>query len=288
MTSALASAEAVTVRFGEFTAVSSVSMSVRSGEVVGLLGANGAGKTTLLLTLLGLQQASSGRVLLFDALPSPKARRSVGYVPQTLGLYRDMTVQENWTFTTRAFGLGHLPLAASIADLGDQLVGALPLGAQRRVAFAVAFSHQPDLLILDEPTSGVAPLSAARLWEDIRASAEGGAGVLVTTHNMAEAEQCDELIVLVNGRVAARGSMDDVIGSCTVVEVHCNDWPTAFQLLDAHGFITQVQGDVLRVLAPLQSVESLLALAHLDARTAVVPSNLEEAFAAIVAGDAAT
>ena len=154
-------------------------------------------------------------------------------------------------------------------------------------AFAVAFSHQPELLVLDEPTSGVAPLSAAKLWEDIRASAEGGTGVLVTTHNMAEAEQCDHLIVMANGRVAARGSMEDVIGLRTVVEIRCNDWRRAFQLLDGHGLIVQVQGDVLRVPAPVQLVESLLAPEGLRASTAVVPANLEEAFADIVSGETA-
>jgi len=287
MSSELASADSVTVRFGEFTAVDSVTVSVRSGEVVGLLGANGAGKTTLLLTLLGLQQASRGRVLLFNALPSAKTRRRVGYVPQTLGLYTDLTVEENWIFTSRAFGIRNLPIAPSIADLANQLVGALPLGAQRRVAFAVAFSHQPDLLVLDEPTSGVAPLSAAKLWEDIRASAEGGSGVLVTTHNMAEAEQCDQLVVMANGLVAARGSMEDVIGSRTVAEVRCNDWRRAFQLLDGHGLIVQVQGDVLRVPASVEMVESLLADERLRASTNVVAANLEEAFADIVAGDRA-
>ena len=244
----LACADSATVRFGNFTAVNSVTLSVHSGEVVGLLGANGAGKTTLLLALLGLLQASSGRGLLFDALPSAKARKRVGYVPQTLGLYGDMTVEENWMFTSRAFGMRHLPVSPSIRDLADQLVGALPLGAQRRVAFAVAFSHQPELLVLDEPTSGVAPLSAAKLWEDIRASAEGGTGVLVTTHN---------------------------------------DWRRAFQLLDGHGLIVQVQGDVLRVPAPVQLVESLLAPEGLRASTAVVPANLEEAFADIVSGETA-
>ena len=281
----LAHAHSVTVRFGDFTAVDSASLSVRSGEVVGLLGANGAGKTTLLLTLLGLVQPAAGSVQLFDSLPSPRTRRRVGYVPQTLGLYDDMTVKENWTFTCRAFGIRHLPLAPGIADLSDQLVGALPLGAQRRVAFAVAFSHQPDLLVLDEPTSGVAPLSGARLWQDIRASAEGGAGVLVTTHNMAEAEQCDLLVVMVNGRVAAQGSVEDVIGSLSVVEVRCDDWRKAFQLLDAEGLVVQARGDILRVPAPLHLVEALLDRAHVGAKATVVPANLEEAFVDIVSGD---
>ena len=138
-------------------------------------------------------------------------------------------------------------MPASIADSRDELVGSLSLGLQRRVAFAVAFSHRPELLVLDEPTSGVGPLSRARLWQDIRESAEHGTGVLVTTHNMEEAEQCDRLVVMVDGRVAAEGTAAGVIGSRTVVQVACDDWRRAFAALDAEGLMVQVQGDVLRV-----------------------------------------
>jgi ABC-2 type transport system ATP-binding protein len=283
MTAELVCARSVTVRFGDLTAVDSVSMSVRPGEVVGLLGANGAGKTTLLLTLLGLLQPVAGRVRLFDALPSPKTRKRVGYVPQTLGLYEDLTVRENWNFTCSAFGLGRPPLPAGVAHLSDQLVRALPLGEQRRVAFAVALSHQPALLVLDEPTSGVAPLGAARLWQEIRAGSEEGAGVLVTTHNMAEAEQCDQLVVMVNGRVAARGTVEDLVGSRSVTEVRCNDWRRAFRLLDAEGLVVQLRGDILRVPAPPQIVEALLGREQLSVRATVAPANLEEAFVDIVA-----
>lgn len=278
---ALASAQRVSVRFGAFTAVDSVSLSIRSGEVVGLLGANGAGKTTLIRALLGLLRPVSGQALLFGSVPSVKTRRRVGYVPQTLGLYDDMTVQENWSFTSGAFGTGQPKLPASIAVTRDELVGSLPLGTQRRVALAVAFSHQPDLLVLDEPTSGVAPLSAARLWQDIRASAEQGTGVLVTTHNMEEAEQCDRLVVMAGGRVAAAGTVDDIIGARKVAEIRCHDWRKAFGLLDAAGYVVQAHGQILRVAASLHAVERLLSSDHIQAMITLVPANLEEAFAAI-------
>src|ERR1019366_4849008 len=160
---------------------------------------NCAGKTTLIRLVLGLLRPTRGEVLLFGAPPSMGTRRRVGYVPQTLGLYDDMTVLENWTFTAAAFGTERGPLPPGIGEVQDELVGPLPLGVQRRVAFAVAFSHRPELLVLDEPTSGVGPLSRARLWQDIRDSAEHGTGVLVTTHNMEEAEQCDRLVVRLRG-----------------------------------------------------------------------------------------
>lgn len=272
------------MRFGPFTAVESVDLAVNDGEVVGLLGSNGAGKTTVIRLLLGLLRPSNGTALLFDAPPSMSTRRRVGYVPQTLGLYDDLTVQENWAFTTAAFGSGRPSLPASIAGSRDELVGSLSLGLQRRVAFAVAFSHSPELLVLDEPTSGVGPLSRARLWQDIRESAERGAGVLVTTHNMEEAEQCDRLVVMVDGRVAAEGTAAGVIGSRTVVQVACDDWPRAFAVLDAEGLMVQVQGDVLRVTGSPGRVEDLLARHDLPAAVATVPAKLEEAFVSVVLG----
>ena len=151
----LAEARAATMRFGDFTAVDDVDLTVGSGEVVGLLGANGAGKTTLIRMLLGLLIPTHGTVSLFGRAPSRATRRQVGYVPLTLGLYDDLTVQENWEFTAAAFGIEGKDLPESIAGSGRELVGAISLGLQRRVAFAVAFSHDPDLLILDEPTAAL-------------------------------------------------------------------------------------------------------------------------------------
>ena len=272
--------------FGALTAVDSVDLAVQGGEVVGLLGANGAGKTTLIRLVLGLLRPTRGGVLLFGALPSMGTRRRVGYVPQTLGLYDDMTVLENWAFTAAAFGSRRGPLPPGISDVKDELVGALPLGVQRRVAFAVAFSHGPELLVLDEPTSGVGPLSRARLWQDIRDSADHGTGVLVTTHNMEEAEQCDRLVVLVDGRVAADGTVADVIGGRQVVEVRCDDWRSAFEVLDAEGLVVQVQGDALRVPGSVRQIEELLARHGLGGAVSTVPANLEEAFVSVASGTA--
>jgi ABC-2 type transport system ATP-binding protein/ribosome-dependent ATPase len=270
------------MRFGNVTAVDDVDLAVGSGEVVGLLGANGAGKTTLIRMLLGLLTPTRGTVSLFGSSPSRATRRRVGYVPQTLGLYDDLTVQENWEFTGAAFGTEGQNLPADLAGSGHELVGDLSLGLQRRVAFAVAFSHDPDLLILDEPTSGVGPLSSSRLWEDVRSSAEDGTGVLVTTHNMEEAAQCDRLVVMVGGRVVASGTLIEVIGSRQVAQVVCDDWRKAFAALDADGIIVQVQGGRLRVPGTADQVEALLQHHQLVGDVTAVPANLEEAFVDIV------
>jgi len=278
----LAESRSATMRFGNFTAADDVDLTVGSGEVVGLLGANGAGKTTLIRMLLGLLTPTYGTVSIFGGAPSRATRRRVGYVPQTLGLYDDLTVQENWAFTAAAFGTKEQKLPESIAGSGHDLVGDLSLGLQRRVAFAVAFSHDPDLLILDEPTSGVGPLSSSRLWEDIRASAEDGSGVLVTTHNMEEAEQCDRLVVMVGGHVAAAGTLREVVGDRRVVQVECDDWRRAFRALDGDGLIVQVEGDRLRVPGTPDQVEAFLRHHQLAGNVTAVPANLEEAFVDIV------
>ncbi len=189
--------------FGHLTAVHGVSLDVNPGEIVGLLGANGAGKTTFMRCALGILSASSGSSRLFGEAPSRATRARIGYVPQNRGLYPDLTPRENAGFVATVFGQPQSRSAG--AGYRDVPVRELPLGQQRRLAFDLALAHHPALLILDEPTSGVAPLESARLWEIIGAQAEAGTGVLVTTHNMAEAAQCDRLAIMIDGRLAIQG-----------------------------------------------------------------------------------
>jgi ABC-type multidrug transport system ATPase subunit len=280
----LAEARGATRCFGQFTAVSAVDLAVRPGEVLGLLGANGAGKTTLIRLLLGLLPPSDGAIRLFGEPPSIATRRRVGYVPQTLGLYAGLTVAENWDFTAAAFRNRGVPLPEGISAWKRELVGSLPLGAQRQVAFAVALSHRPELLVLDEPTSGVGPLGSARLWEGIRQAATAGAGALVTTHNMEEAEQCDRLVVMADGKVVAAGTSGDITAGRTVTEVRTAQWSRAFALLDASRVPVQLHGTMLRVGSAPPAVSALLSRAGINATVEPAPANLEEAFVAIVAG----
>ncbi|WP_377885576.1 AAA family ATPase [Actinoplanes digitatis] len=135
--------------------------------------------------------------------PDRAHRRRLGYVPQNLGLYRDLTVAENLDFITACYGAVPPPLPDDLRRYADVLVGAMPLGAQRQAAFLAALSHRPEALLLDEPTSGVDALARTSLWDTIRAQSDRGVGVLVTTHYMQEAQQCDRLLLMSNGKLVA-------------------------------------------------------------------------------------
>ncbi|WP_425569976.1 ABC transporter ATP-binding protein [Rhodococcus olei] len=279
------STDVVTRRFGSFTAVDAVSVEVGAGEVVGLLGANGAGKTTLIRMMLGLLAPSDGAVTLFDGPPDLPRRARLGYVPQNLGLYRDMTVAENLEFSAHAYGGSAPALPPELADSADTLVGDLPLGTQRRVAFLVALAHTPEALVLDEPTSGVDALSRARLWDTIREQADRGAGVLVTTHYMEEAQQCDRLLLMSNGRLVAAGDEDDIIGDTHTIAVHCPDWTRAFAALNDAGVPVILAGRAIRVPdIDEQKLRTVLTSAGIEARLDTVRATIEERMLTLARG----
>ncbi|HET6966313.1 MAG TPA: ABC transporter ATP-binding protein [Acidimicrobiales bacterium] len=270
----LVAAAGVTRTFGSFTAVDHVDLRVDRGEIVGLLGANGAGKTTLVRLVLGLLAPTAGRVEIFGLPPSRSGRRRLGYVPQGLGLYEDLTPGENLAFARAVYGTGASRRAARPAE---RLVGELPVGAQRTAAFAQALDHGPELLVLDEPTSGVGPLAGARLWDTVRRATEEGAGALVTTHNLEEAEQCDRLVVMAEGRVVASGTVEEVVDGGTAVVVVAREWVDAFEALQRSGLPAVLVGSTLR-LAGVGPDDVRRSLAGLDAEVREAPVTLEERF----------
>jgi ABC-2 type transport system ATP-binding protein/ribosome-dependent ATPase len=274
---ALVLADGVTRRFGDFTAVDGVSMHVAVGEVVGLLGANGAGKTTLMRMLLGLLATWGGRVEVLGGWPDRSRRRRLGYVPQNLGLYRDLTVAEDLAFIAESYGAETPDLPTDLRSRRDVLVGDLPLGAQRQVAFLAALSHRPEVLLLDEPTSGVDELSRARLWDTIRAESERGVGVLVMTHYMQEAQQCDRLLLMADGRLIGEGSETDIIAGTTAVAVRTDDWAAAFAPLNAASQPVMLAGRTIRVAdGDPDELRGILTGAGLSASFEAVPATIEE------------
>jgi ABC-2 type transport system ATP-binding protein/ribosome-dependent ATPase len=246
--------------------------------VLGLLGANGAGKTTLIRTVLGLVAPTAGEIRVLGGAPSRQTRRRLGYVPQGLGLAADLSVAENLAFVAAAYGLTEVPpLPADLVPHRDRLVGSLGLGLQRRLAFAVALAHRPDLLVLDEPTSGVDPLARAALWDTVHEQAEAGVAVLVTTHYMQEAEQCDELVLMSHGRRVTGGGLAEVLAGASAVRVDGPDPRAVFAALTDAGLPVTVEGRAVRVagVAP-DAVRAALDAAGVTGQAAEVAARLEE------------
>jgi ABC-2 type transport system ATP-binding protein len=207
--------EDLTRRFGEFVAVDHISFQVDAGEVVGYLGPNGSGKTTTIRMLLGLLQPSEGHatVLGYDAFrQSEQVRACSGYMSQKFALYDDLTIMENLTFYGGVYGIRDKARILSTLELvglsqhGSELTRGLSAGWRQRLAFGIALVHQPKLLFLDEPTSGVDPNARRAFWDLIYQLANEGVTILVTTHYMDEAEYCERVGIMRDGRLLAMDS----------------------------------------------------------------------------------
>ncbi len=208
----------LTRRFGTFTAVDHITFDVKAGEVFGFLGANGAGKTTAIRMLIGLLNPTSGsaRVAGFDVYSeSERVKRNIGYMSQRFSLYEDLTPRENIRLYGGIYGLSlaqirertnEMLARLGLTQVADEAVRSLPLGWRQKLAFSVALVHQPRIVFLDEPTSGVDPITRRQFWELIYEAASRGTTVLVTTHYMDEAEYCDRISIMVSGRIAALGA----------------------------------------------------------------------------------
>jgi ABC-2 type transport system ATP-binding protein len=212
----------LTRTFGAFTAVDHITFEVRAGEVFGFLGANGAGKTTAIRMLTGLLRPSGGRASVagHDVYTESEAiKRSIGYMGQRFSLYEDLTVRENVALYGGIYGLAprlvrertdRMLARLDLSGAADQLVRALPLGWRQKLALSVALLHEPRIVFLDEPTSGVDPITRRQFWELIYEASAAGTTVLVTTHYMDEAEYCDRISIMVSGRIEALGTPADL------------------------------------------------------------------------------
>ncbi len=212
------SSENLTRKFGDFTAVDHISFEVKAGEVFGFLGANGAGKTTAMRMLTGLLVPTEGEATVagFDVYKeAEKIKKRIGYMSQKFSLYEDLTVRENIRLYGGIYGLTDEKIAEKTEQLVDMLgmqdliykkIGSLPLGWKQKLAFSVALIHEPRIVFLDEPTGGVDPITRRQFWEQIYKVAEEGTTVFVTTHYMDEAEYCDRVSIMVDGRMDALGT----------------------------------------------------------------------------------
>jgi ABC-2 type transport system ATP-binding protein len=223
----MSTADAIVVQnltkvFGSFRAVDNISFSVREGEIFGFLGPNGAGKSTTIRMLCGLLQptAGQGSVAGYDIVRHPdQIKHHIGYMSQRFSLYEDLTALENLTFFGGIYGLSPERLQARASevlrqvglwDRRQQLTGTLAVGLRQRLALASALLHEPPILFLDEPTSGVDPISRRNFWDMIYALAAQGVTVLVTTHYLEDAEFCDRLVLIYQGRIIAQGSPQEL------------------------------------------------------------------------------
>ncbi len=211
-------AEGLTKRFGDFTAVDHIDFSVRRGEIFGFLGANGAGKTTAMRMLCGLSIPTDGKASVagFDVwTQSEEIKKSIGYMSQKFSLYEDLMVWENIRLFAGIYGVPEKEIGpktdALLKRLGfenekNTYVKSLPLGWKQKLAFSVAIFHEPKIVFLDEPTGGVDPMVRRQFWNMIYEAAERGITIFVTTHYMDEAEYCDRISIMVDGRIEAMDS----------------------------------------------------------------------------------
>ena len=216
-------AKDLTKTFGKFTAVDHITFDVKQGEIFGFLGANGAGKTTAIKMLTGILSSTSGmaKVAGYDINKERnELKKNIGYMSQKFSLYEDLTLKENIRFYGGIYGLSRKQIAAktkemikrlNLGAIENTMISEIPLGWKQKIAFSVAILHHPKIVFLDEPTSGVDPITRRQFWNLIYEAAEDGITVFVTTHYMDEAEYCNRISMMVEGRIEAMGSLLELL-----------------------------------------------------------------------------
>jgi drug efflux transport system ATP-binding protein len=254
----------LTKKFGNFTAVNKVSFNVKKGEVFGFLGANGAGKSTTIRMMCGILEPTSGDAIVggFSVMNEPdKVKQNIGYMSQRFSLYNDLTVEENINFFGGVYGLFGKELeerkkwVLKISNLEGQqntLTSSLPGGIKQRLALGTAVIHRPAIVFLDEPTSGVDPISRRSFWDLINDLSSEGTTILVTTHYLEEAEFCNNIILINAGRLIAEGTSKELKTNYikdAILEIECDKPVDAMEILQKSDFIddTSIFGNYLHV-----------------------------------------
>ena len=291
----------LTKKFGDFSAVNGVTFDIRRGQIFGFLGPNGAGKTTTIRMLLGLLRPTSGHasVLGFDIVRQPEQiRKHIGYMSQRFSLYRDLTVAENLDFYGRTYGVRGQRLRerkefvvemAGLQGRERELTRNLSGGWKQRLALGSAILHEPEMLFLDEPTAGVDPISRRAFWDLLYELAEEGTTIFVTTHYMDEAEHCQDLAFIHNGRIIARGAPEEIKVNKMrgqVLEIDCTQPDLAIGLLRQmdlfeevalYGALVHVVADGVEGYKPRIAKALAEAGVQVQAMDAIAPS-LEDVF----------
>ncbi|MFA7592884.1 MAG: ABC transporter ATP-binding protein [Thiohalobacteraceae bacterium] len=299
------SVQDLTRTFGDFVAVDHVSLEVARGDIFGFLGPNGSGKSTTIRMLCGLllPSSGSGRVLGFDIMTETESiKRKIGYMSQKFSLYDDLTVEENIDFFAGLYGVDRARRGerktwvlemAGLRDKRSAQTVTLAAGWKQRLALGCAVLHEPPILFLDEPTSGVDPMSRRMFWDLITEMASGGTTVFVTTHYMDEAEYCDELALIYKGRLIARGEPAQLKHEAMpedIVEIQVARPFEALEVLEGTDLVREVAlfGDTLHAVVPdaaqaADPIRAYLSQAGFDdVRTEVIAPSLEDAFVSLI------
>jgi ABC-2 type transport system ATP-binding protein len=244
----------LTKKFGSFTAVDKVSFTVKQGEIFGFLGANGAGKSTTIRMLIGILEPTSGDALVggYSIMKQPdKVKTQIGYMSQKFSLYNDLTVEENIRFFAGVYGLAgnkyeeRKKWVLKVANLEGKeklLTGSLPGGIKQRLALGTAVIHEPKIVFLDEPTSGVDPVSRRNFWDLINDLSAGGTTVLVTTHYLDEAEFCNDIILINAGRLIAQGNAKELKTNYiknTILEIESDRVVDSMAILEKEDWVSE-------------------------------------------------
>ncbi len=294
--------KSLTKKFGDFTSVDNISFDVKKGEIFGFLGANGAGKSTTIKMLCGILEPTSGDAMVggYSIVKDPDmVKKNIGYMSQRFSLYNDLTVEENINFFGGVYGLEGKELkdrkiwVLEIANLKGKeklLTGSLPGGIKQRLALGTAVIHKPGIVFLDEPTSGVDPISRRGFWELINDLSDEGITVFVTTHYLEEAEFCNNIILINAGKLIAEGNSKQLKTNYiknTILEVECDNVVEALDILDRQSFVedTSIFGNSIHLSVPkdfsdFEMISKLLTSEHsinVSKITKIIPT-LEDVF----------
>lgn len=282
--------DGLTRRFGDFVAVDNISLSIKKGEIFGFLGPNGAGKSTTIKMLCGLLLPTSGSGFVggYDIMKeSEEIKKNIGYMSQRFSLYDDLTVEENINFFSGIYGVSKgkkrermewVLEMAGIRDKRNAVTRTLPAGFKQRLALGCAILHEPPIIFLDEPTSGVDPISRRNFWDLIYGMAKGGTTVFVTTHYMDEADYCDRLALIYRGKVIAEGTPNEMKQKYMkrdVLEIEVERVVEAMEMLSRNGIDAAIFGSLLH--ATVDNAESAISqIKGILGETGITVSRIEK------------